>query len=328
MMSKFLSNRRNLIISGVVAVLIGITLYYIFASGEDEGIVYEPVVVVKDDITVTILSTGTVQPETRLDIRPPISGRAEEVLVDEGEVVKKGQILAWMSSSERAAMLDSVRAKGPEELAKWEDLYRPTPILTPIDGTIIQRNVEPGQTFSNGDSIFVMSDHLIIEAQVDETDIASVKLGDDAMVILDAYPTEKIPAKIRQIAFESRVVNNVTTYIVKVLPDSVPDFMRAGMTANVNFHIASKKGVLVVPNDVITIEDGKRKVLMPGKNAPAVREIETGLTDGRKSEVVSGLLENDTILIERVVKKSSGSSSSPFGMPRMRKRGGGGGSRP
>lgn len=302
------------LIAGSIITLSVLSYFYFFKT-EDDGVTYEPVIVTKEDITVTILSTGTVQPETRLDIRPPISGRAEEVLIDEGQVVKKGQILAWMSSSERAAMLDSVRAKGPEELAKWEDLYRPTPILTPIDGTIIQRNVEPGQTFSNGDSIFVMSDHLIIEAQVDETDISSVKLGDDAVVILDAYPTEKIPARIRQIAFESRVVNNVTTYIVKVLPDDVPDFMRAGMTANINFHIASKKGVLVVQNDAIMLVDGKRKVYVPGKEGPVEQEIEIGLTDGRKSEVLSGLKENDTLLIERVVKKSSG-SSSPFA-PRM-----------
>lgn len=316
MKQSFLSKRSNQIVIVAGVLFIGVVTYLYFNRGTDDGFTYEPFIVKKEDITVTILSTGTVQPENRLDIKPPIAGRAEEVLIDEGVVVKKGQILAWMSSSERAAMLDSVRAKGPEELAKWEDLYRPTPILTPIDGTIIQRNVEPGQTFSNGDSIFVMSDRLIIEAQVDETDISSVKLNDDAVVILDAYPTEKIPAKIRQIAFESKIVNNVTTYIVKVLPAKVPDFMRAGMTANINFHIASKKGVLVIPNETIMLVDGKRKVLLPGKEGPAEREVEIGLTDGRKSEVISGLLEGDTVLVEHVMKKSNNSSSSPFA-PRM-----------
>lgn len=317
MIANLLKKRSVQLFIGTALLLgVAIIVYYSFFKAENDGISYEPIIVTKEDITVTILSTGTVQPETRLDIRPPINGRAEEVLVDEGEEVRKGQILAWMSSSERAAMLDSVRAKGPEELAKWEDLYRPTPILAPINGTIIQRNVEPGQTFTSGDSIFVMSDHLIIEAQVDETDISSVKLGDDAVVVLDAYPTEKIPSSIRQIAFESRIVNNVTTYIVKVLPEQVPGFMRAGMTANVNVHIASKKGVLVIPNDAIMLIDGKRKVFVPGKQGPIEQEVEIGLTDGRKSEVISGLKEQDTILLEHVVKKSS-SSSSPFA-PRMR----------
>lgn len=315
-MLKFFSKRLVQILIGLLIIASAFTVYMIYFRDDDDGIEYEPLIVVKEDLTVTILSTGTVQPETRLDIRPPIAGRSEEVLVREGEEVKKGQILAWMSSSERAAMLDSVRAKGPEELAKWEDLYRPTPILTPINGTIIQRNIEPGQTFTSGDSIFVMSDHLIIEAQVDETDISSVKLGDEAVVVLDAYPTEKIYSRIRQIAFESRVVNNVTTYIVNVLPDKVPDFMRAGMTANVTVHIASKKGVLVVPNDAIMLVDGKRKVLVPGNEGPIEQEIEIGLTDGRKSEVLSGLKEQDTVVIERVTKKSSG-STSPFA-PRVR----------
>ena len=53
----------------------------------------------------------------------------------------KGQILAWMSSTERAALMDAARSKGPEEVSRWEELYRPTPILAPIRGTVISRNI-------------------------------------------------------------------------------------------------------------------------------------------------------------------------------------------
>jgi macrolide-specific efflux system membrane fusion protein len=52
-------------------------------------------------------------PQNRLEIKPPIAGRAEEVLVNEGELVKAGQIIAWMSSTDRAALLDAARAQGP-----------------------------------------------------------------------------------------------------------------------------------------------------------------------------------------------------------------------
>lgn len=60
----------------------------------------------KGDISITIKSTGTVQPENRLEIKPPIAGRIESVLVKEGERVRRGQVLAWMSSTERAAVLE------------------------------------------------------------------------------------------------------------------------------------------------------------------------------------------------------------------------------
>ncbi|RYZ62357.1 MAG: biotin/lipoyl-binding protein, partial [Proteobacteria bacterium] len=106
-------------------------------------------VVERGNLDRTVLSTGEVLPQNRLEIKPPIAGRVEEVLVDEGDAVVKGQIIGWMSSTERAALLDSARAKGAAEVKRWEEMYRPTPILAPIKGTVILRSVEPGQTFTN-----------------------------------------------------------------------------------------------------------------------------------------------------------------------------------
>ena len=92
-----------------------------------------------------------------------------------------------------------------------------------------------------------MSDRLTVKAQVDETDIAEIHLKQRAEIVLDAYPDRAIPARVDQIAYEAKTVNNVTTYIVDVLPDKTPSFMRSGMTANVTFLTADKKGVLLVP---------------------------------------------------------------------------------
>jgi macrolide-specific efflux system membrane fusion protein len=318
-----MKSRKKLIIAiAVVAVMVA--AYFLFFKKKGTQITYEPAEVTRESLSVVILATGTVQPENRLDIKAPIAGRAEEVKVVEGQTIKKGQILAWMSSSERAAMIDAARAEGAATLKKWEDLYRPTPVIAPIDGTIIQRNVEPGQTFTNTDSIFVMSDRLIVEAQVDETDISQIKLGGRAEIILDAYAKEKIPASVRQIAFEAKTINNVTSYIVKVLPDEVPEFMRAGMTANVNFSIESKNDVLTIPNDAIKTERGKMKLIVPGpdgKPAPESPAVEFGMTDGRRTEIVSGLKEGDTVLIENIIaEEKSDKSSSPFGGPKLKKR--------
>src|SRR3972149_796791 len=148
--------------------------------------------VTRGDIDITVLATGVVQPANRVETKPPIPGRVEEVLVREGKLVRRGQILAWMSSSERAALIDAARAKGPEELQRWQELYRRTPIIAPIDGTIILRKAEPGQTFQSQDAVLVMSDRLIVRAQVDETDIGKVKLRQPARVTLDAYSDQPI----------------------------------------------------------------------------------------------------------------------------------------
>src|SRR4051812_40477277 len=67
----------------------------------------------------TIEATGEVAPLNRVEIKPPIQGRIEKILVDEGSRVKQGDILAWMSSSDRAAILDAARAQGPEAYKRW-----------------------------------------------------------------------------------------------------------------------------------------------------------------------------------------------------------------
>src|SRR6185369_1195320 len=80
--------------------------------------------VTQGPIERTIETTGEVTPLNRVEIKPPISGRIEKLLVDEGDKVRHGQILAWMSSSDRAAILDAARAKGSNEEKKWQEAYK------------------------------------------------------------------------------------------------------------------------------------------------------------------------------------------------------------
>lgn len=308
----------------LVALAIGVYAGVQWLSRQDEEPAYRSVQVVRGDIEATVLATGIVQPQNRLEIRPPISGRADRILVREGEAVKKGQILAWMSSTERAALLDAARARGPEELAYWEDLFRPTPLIAPLDGVIIARNVEPGQTITSQDAVLVMSDRLIVKAQVDETDIAQVKPGQRALVTLDAYPEHTVAGRVDHISYESKIVNNVTIYEVDVLPDRTRDFMRSGMTANVTFVVASRKDTLVLPVEAIRRANGQTTVWLPnpsGQGRPVSKEVELGLTDGKRVEVLSGLPEGATVLVPVVrvpvqSERTQGSPLTPFGRRR------------
>jgi macrolide-specific efflux system membrane fusion protein len=214
---------------------------------------------------------------------------------------------------------------------RWEEIYKSAPIMSPLAGTVILRNVEPGQTITASDVVFAMSDRLTVKAQVDETDIAKIKLKQSADIILDAYPDQKISAIVDQIAYEAKTVNNVTTYVVDVLPEKAPEFMRSGMTANVSFHQDSKKDVLLVAAEAITLSSGKPKVLVKneGEDKPVEVEIETGLTDGKRTEVISGLKEGDNVVRAEIEKSDKSKSSSPFGLPSppgRRGQSGGGGS--
>lgn len=291
-----------------------------FIDSKDDETTFCQTKIEKSEIVIKVLATGTIQPQNRLEIKPPISGRIEKVFIKEGQYVKKGKVLALMSSTERAALLDSVQSQGQAEIKKWEEIYPPTPIIAPIDGTIVLKNVESGQSFTSVDAILVMSDRLIVKAQVDETDIGLIKLKQQVEVILDAYSEEKISANVDKIAFDATVVNNVTTYIVDVLPDEVPSFMRSGMTANVTFFVDGKKDILTIPNDAIKTKDDKSAVLILEDGNRLEKEVILGITDGKFTEVLSGLKEGDIILSPQVkFKRSKEASSSPFAPSRSSK---------
>lgn len=312
------SGKKKWIVIGGIALLL-IAVFFFYRSKSKNEVQFAEVPVSTGDLEITVLATGTVEPQNRLEIKAPVAGRIESILIQEGQEVKKGQIIAWMSSSERAAMLDAARAQGAEAYKKWTELYLATPVMAPISGTIITKNVEPGQTFTTTDAIFVMSDRLTIKAQVDETDISQIKLKQPASITLDAYPTDPIPGQVGLIAFDSKTVNNVTTYIVDVVPKETPDFVRSGMTANVTFQISEKKGVLLVPNATLQMKNGKAQVLVKLNRPPGqeTREIQTGTSDGRNTEVIAGLKEGDILLSTEFKLEKNSADSSPFGMPKM-----------
>lgn len=318
--------KKYLIIVFIIFLAGGIGLYS-YKKNQKPAISYSEYKVEKGDIAISILSTGTVKPKNRLEIKAPVPGRIDRVLIKEGSVVRKGQILAWMSSTERAAMLDAARAKGEEEYKKWSELYLSTPVLAPISGTIILKSVEPGQTFTNTDAIFTMSDSLTVEALVDETDIASIKINSMAQIVLDAYPKSKIEARVDKLAFDSTTTNNVTTYAIDVKPEKIPDFMRSGMTANITFTVQSKRDILVIPSEALKVVGGKTIVLVKGDKSPREISISTGISDGKKTEVLAGLTENDSILIQDyTVGDDASASTNPFSpkFPKSKKSNGGG----
>jgi len=309
-------NRKTWMGIGVALAIVGMLFGVHWRIRQQHAPTFRTVRVTRGDLHVTVLATGTIQPQNRLELKPPIAGRTEDILVKEGQSVQKGQILAWMSSTERAALLDAARAKGPEEVAHWEERYKPTPLIAPIDGTVIARNVEPGQSVTASDAVLVLSDRLIVKVQVDETDIGQIQLDQYARITLDAYPGETIEGRVDHIAYEAKTVNNVTIYEVDVLPVRVPPFMRSGMTANVTFLVEHKEGVLVLPSEAVRQDHGQATILVPDRSQrhPRPQEVVTGLTDGKNIELLSGASEGDTALIPtiRSARGSGPPPASPF----------------
>lgn len=317
---------KKFLIAGIAALAVATILYFVFSPSKKNEVQYNEVKPLRTDLRLTVTSTGTVTPEGRIEMKPPVPGRIDSVRVKEGQKVRRGQIIAWMSSTERAALLDSARAVSNEEYQRFQEYYKATPIVAPVSGTIILRNVEPGQTVASADVLLVISDRLQVVAKVDETDIARVKPGIPVEVILDAYPQEAIDAKVSNIAFEAKTVNNVTAYDVEILPNRQPEFMRSGMTANVTFILKQREDVLTLPISAIQFKKESPFVLSRDKQGKVIEiPVEVGESDGNNSEIISALDEQTVVLIPKIQMPGSNKGTNPFMPTRGSKSGGGSG---
>ncbi|MDD5736874.1 MAG: efflux RND transporter periplasmic adaptor subunit [Candidatus Omnitrophica bacterium] len=310
----------------VVLVVIGAGAYFMLrpkqdAAQKEEAKEVKPAVGI---VETYISTTGSVLPQNRLEIKPTVNGRIDKILVKEGDNVKTGQTLGWMSSTERAALLDAAKGKDEATLKYWEDAYKAIPLLAPIDGEVIVSTIQPGQTVTTADAIFVLSDRLIVRAQVDETDIGKIKLGQAAILSLDAYPDTKIRSTVGHIYYESETVNNVTIYKADMIPAEVPEYFRSGMNANVDFIDQRKENVLTLPLDAVRSDsEGSYVLLSQGSGStPVRRAVTTGLADDKNIEIISGVTAEDTVEIRSkkfVLPKKPSAGTNPF-MPQPKRR--------
>jgi macrolide-specific efflux system membrane fusion protein len=316
--------RNKKIIIGVLVLVVATSIFYFkFRHAKPKEEVIKEIKPFRGDIQNVISTTGTVLPKNRLEVKPPVNGRIDEILIKEGERIKTGQTLAWMSSTERAALLDAARGQGEDILTYWKDVYKPIPLIAPIDAEVIVAKIQPGQTVTTSDPVIVLSDQLIVRAQVDETDIGKIKLGQNAAVRLDAYADTKIKAEVVHLYYESKTVNNVTIYEIDLLPENVPAFFRSGMNASINFIVNSKDNALLLPNEAVLKEKDQTYVLLkkPKNGATFRQAVKLGISDDKNVEIVSGLNPDDTIILKtkQYTLPASRIGTNPF-LPRRQRR--------
>ena len=317
-------NKKIKIIFIVITALIVIVIAAIkIKGGSSSSEIIKEITPTVGTIETFISTTGTIYPKNRLEVKPPVGGRIESILVKEGEKVKAGQALAWMSSTERAALLDAAEGRGEEVKKYWKEVYKPIALLSPIDGEVIVATTQPGQTVTTTDAVIVLSDHLIARAQVDETDIGKIKLKQGAFITLDAYPGDKIKASVEHIYYESSTINNVTIYNVDLLPEDVPSFFRSGMNATIDFKAESKEKAILLPVDAVRKDKEESYVLLKqdGSNNPAKRVVKLGITDDKNYEILSGITASDTIIVttkKYVFPSGDSSGKNPF-LPNMKR---------
>ncbi|NTU94065.1 MAG: HlyD family efflux transporter periplasmic adaptor subunit [Chlorobiaceae bacterium] len=303
-----------------VAIVGGVLFFRLGAKGKAEAN-WREYRVETGTIRSVVSTTATVKPQNRLEIKSPVSGRIDEILVKEGEMVRKGQVLALVSSTERAALLDAASRIGKGESDYWKKVYNQTALISPINGEVIVSSLNPGQTITTSDAVLVLSDRLIVKADVDETDIGNIRLGQKADISLDAYPEIRVGGVVDHIYYESTLVNNVNIYKVDLLPSSVPEVFRSGMSANVGIVVSEKRSVPILPLTAVNTRGERSYVNVRRASSDSVRKVavDTGLKDESNVEIVRGLSVGDAVVVKDttfVLPKNNG-GRNPF-MPQRK----------
>lgn len=216
-----------------------------------------------------------------------------------------------------------------------------TRITSPVDGIVISRNVDVGQTVAaslQAPTLFVIAQDLTkmqIDTNVVEADIGKARVGQKATFTVDAYPDKKFAGKVIQVRNQPTTVQNVVTYDAVIGVENPELELKPGMTANVSILTAYKDNILRVPNAAFrfrpdsdvkgeTSKNGKRTEggtdvwELSGNGKPMAVRVKTGITDGNFTEVTDGnLKEGDRIIVGVESKEklpSTGARPPRFGL--------------
>ena len=396
--------KRWAILCGIVLSLI--VLGKILMGDKDLGGHYVTETAVTGSLVVPVSASGTLQPTTSVDVGSEQSGTLAEVLVQENDHVKRGQLLAKLDlaklqdavNKSRAALaateasvaqtkatvaeskaslnrmrqvaelsggkvpskaeLDTAEATFERALANESsaraavlqaqavlktdetNLSKGT-IRSPVDGVVLSRKVEPGQTVVAAMSIpvlFTIAEDLTsmeLQVKVDEADVSTVKLGQPASFTVSAWSGRSFPAIILRVGIGSTITDNVVTYktVLSVKNDDLA--LRPGMTATASIITAQQDNVLLVPNAALRFtpptkgndansgsfvssllprppSETKRSSAAPTDNTqvwvlsdegPQAVAVKTGVSNGRQTEIVGGDLKQGMAIITEYQEK-------------------------
>jgi HlyD family secretion protein len=256
-----------------------------------------------------------------------------------------------------AAQLQSSQAQlaqAQAALTQAEVNVEKTVITSPIDGIVIGRNVDVGQTVAasfQAPTLFTLAADLSqmqVKANIDESDLGNVRNGQDVSFRVDAYPNKTFHGTVKQIRLNPVVEQNVVTYAAIVSAPNPALELKPGMTANITIEVARRENVLRVPAAALRFRPTDEMLAALGETPePAVQpgghaakpgtgtvwvydgglhpaKITTGITDGQFTEVTGGSLSEGSEVVTRVAQPgttstSASNSSNPL-MPQTRRR--------
>lgn len=231
-------------------------------------------------------------------------------------------------------------ASAKEEVQRAQTNLGYATITSPIDGVVLSKSVEEGQTvaasFSTPELFTIAQDltNMQVVADVDEADIGDVKEGERVSFTVDAYPDDTFEGTVKQVRQEATTTNNVVTYEVVISAPNADLKLKPGLTANVTIYTAERKGVLAVPSKalrftptketvgkmkIVDVQGAKNKVWIIEGNSIVAHKVNIGMADGTNTQIIGGVQAGIKVVTglsviggEEPHAEAAGGESSPF----------------
>ena len=261
-----------------------------------------------------------------------------QTLFDKGLVSANDYESAKLSYEKARQTVSSAR----ESVQKAQTNLGYATITSPIDGVVLSKSVEEGQTVAasfNTPELFTIAQDLTdmrVIANIDEADIGGVKEGQRVTFTVDAFPEDKFEGQVTQVRQEATTTSNVVTYEVVISAPNKDLKLKPGLTANVTIFTLEKNHVLAapakalrfIPNEALLKPDQKiedieapQKVWTLEGNTFKAHKVETGITNGMLTEIASGIKEGTEVLVDFNIsgneQPEEQQAQNPF-MPRPR----------
>jgi len=278
-----------------------------------------------------VYATGTVEPTVLMPVSPRTGGRLVSIEAEEGQQVRRAQVLARVESTDLDQTIEEMRAR--EQLARaqfertrslieqrfvapaefdrvrseWQAAQAATrraqaqrdynQLVAPADGVVIRRDGEAGQFVPSGQAVFTLAccAPLRVSAEVDEEDIARVSVGQAVTMRSDALPRQLFEGTVAEITPKGDPVSR--SYRVRIRLAGAPPVdagpMRSGMTMDANLIVSRRDGALLVPNG--SIKGDSVWLVVNGRLHR--RQVVRGTVGADRTEILSGLSDGDVVVI-------------------------------
>ena len=229
-----------------------------------------------------------------------------QVAQAEYELAKAKDNLAEIEAGPDPKEVETAKAKVISAQAALEEAQaalEAATMVAPFDGTVISVGAEVGDLVSSNTIIVTLADltNLRVRAFVDETDISKVELGQEVEITFDAFPGKRFWGEVLEVPLQGTLSQNILIYEVPISLEGAEDVpLKPGMTANLTIIVGRREDVLLVP--ALAVQQGEEGYVVMVQDTPegpaVATPVEVGLSDGIYTEIVSGLIEGDRVVVE------------------------------